>query len=67
MKILRVKKSRKFGSQFEALGVLGSNSWRKQTPMFFKNNGGLFSSNFGSEAQLGLKSRFDYAGFVGLC
>ena len=35
MKILRVKKLRKFGSRFEALGVLRSKSWRKQTLIFF--------------------------------
>ena len=36
MKILHVKYSREFGSQFEALGVLGSKSSRTQTLIFFK-------------------------------
>ena len=46
MKILRVKKSRKFGSRFEALGVLGSKSWRKQTPIFFQKKWGSVFYNF---------------------
>ena len=36
MKILCVKYSRAIESQFEALGVLKSKSWRKQTPIFFE-------------------------------
>ena len=44
MKILRAKYSRIVGSQLEALGVLGSKTWGKQTPTFIKKNGGLFSS-----------------------
>ena len=46
MKILRVKKSRKFGLQFEALGVLGSKSWRKQTPIIFQKKLGSVFFNF---------------------
>ena len=36
MKILRTKYSRIVGLQFQALGVLRSKIWRKQTPIFFK-------------------------------
>ena len=34
------------GLRFEALGVLGSKSWRKQTLIFFQKNEGLFSTTF---------------------
>ena len=40
------EKSRKFGSQFEALGVLGSKSWRKQTLIFFQKKLGSVFYNF---------------------
>jgi len=46
MKILRVKYSRAVGSRFEALGVLGSKSWRKQTPIFFQKKWGSVLFNF---------------------
>ena len=46
MKILHVKKSRKFGSRFEALGVLGSKSCRKQTPIIFQKKWGSVFFNF---------------------
>ena len=46
MKILCMKKSRKFGSRFEALGVLGSKSWRKQTLIFFQKKLGYVFYNF---------------------
>ena len=44
MEILRMKKLHAIGSEFEALGVLGSKSSRKQTPIFFLNIliGGMF-------------------------
>ena len=42
-KKLRVKYARVVGSRFEALGVLGSKSWRKQTHIFFwKKWGSVF-------------------------
>ena len=46
MKILRVKKSRKFGSRFEALGVLGSKSCREQTPIFWEKLGVCFHAYY---------------------
>ena len=59
MKILRAKYLPAVGLQFEALGVLGSKTWRKQTLIFFQKNGGLFSSTFWSKCSWGLKSRSD--------
>ena len=49
LKILRVNYSRDDESRFETKRWLGSKSCRKQTPIFFKKNGGLFSSTFWSE------------------
>ena len=46
MKILRANYSRVVGSQFEALGELGSKSCRKQTLIFFKKDEGLFFITF---------------------
>ena len=46
MKILRVKKSCNFGLRFEALGVLRSKSWRKQTHIFFEKKLGYVFYNF---------------------
>ena len=43
---LRMKYSRAVGSQFEALGVLGSKSWRKQTLIFFQKKWGSVFYNF---------------------
>jgi len=40
------KNSRAVGSRFEALGVLGSKSWRKQTLIFFEKNGVCFLQFF---------------------
>ena len=40
---------RAVGSQFEALRVVKSKSCRKQTPIFFEKNEGMFSSTFLSE------------------
>ena len=57
---LHEKYSCAVGSQFEAIGMLGSKSWRKQTPIFFKN-GGLFSPSFLSEHSEGLKLQYNGA------
>ena len=46
MKKLRVKFPRAIGSRFEALGVLRSKSWRKQTPIFFQKKCGSVFFNF---------------------
>ena len=45
-KKLRLKYARVVRSQFEALGVLRSKSWRKQTPIFFKKKCGSVFFNF---------------------
>ena len=41
-----MKYSRAVGSRFEALGVLGSKSWRKQTLIFFQKKWGSVFFNF---------------------
>ena len=46
MKILRAKYLRIVRSQFEALGVLWSKSWRKQTSIFFQKTWGSVFYNF---------------------
>ena len=52
MKILGAKYSCVVGSQLEALGVLGSKTWRKQTPIFFEKKCGSVFFNFLIQALL---------------
>ena len=46
MKKLQIKKCHAVGSQFEALGVLGSKNLRKQNPIFTKKWGSVFFQIF---------------------
>ena len=56
-KIIGVKKLQAMTLQFEALGVLESKSWRKETPILNKKKWGLFSLTFLSKHSWGLKLR----------
>ena len=71
MKILRAKYSRIVGSQFEALGVLGSKSWRKQTYIFFWKKWGSVFFMFLIWAllrpQIVIRRRFDISRVIFSC